>query len=156
MAEFSVVRKGYDQDEVDEYIKKLEDVVKSYKEKDVAIKNAIVSAQVAADNIIKNAELEAMSRKFKTMEVLNSLQSDITRQKTILKNFQTDYNSMIKKYLLDFNEVEFLSLFNTINELEENIVVSTAKLSGKQPETAPVEEPTKMIKTLSEEDLANN
>lgn len=154
MADFSIVKKGYDQDEVNEYISKLEDVIKSYKEKDVAIKNAIISAQVAADNIVKNAELEAMSRKYKTMEVLNSMRDDIAQQKNTLKNFQTEYNNMIKKYLIDFNEIEFSSLFNKMNELEENLVQSSNKLAGKKPEPTLVpEEPTKPINILSEENL---
>lgn len=134
MAEFSIVKKGYDPQEVSEYISKLEEVIKSYKEKDLAIKNAIVSAQIAADNIVKNAELESMSRKYKTMEILNAMHADIARQKSIVKTFQSDYNNLIKKYLTDFNDVEFLAIFNTLNELEENLVSSTNKLSGKKEE----------------------
>lgn len=149
MAEFSIVKKGYDPDEVNEYISKLEDVIKSYKEKDVAIKNAIVSAQVAADNIVKNAELEAMSRKYKTMEMLNAMHADINKQKDILKTFQADYNNLIKKYLVDFNDIEFLSLFNKMNELEENLVQSSNKLSGKKEEQkAQVESPTIQVDSL--------
>ncbi len=150
MAEFSVVKRGYDPDEVNEYINKLEDIIKSYKEKDTAIKNAIVSAQVAADNIIKNAELEAMSRKYKTIEVLNTIQNDITKKKSILKTFQEDYNNLIRKYLTDFNDVEFLSLFNSLNELEENIANSTNKLSGKKEEPVRVAEATKVVEATVE------
>ncbi len=149
MAEFSVIKRGYDPDEVNEYINKLEDIIKSYKEKDTAIKNAIVSAQVAADNIIKNAELEAMSRKYKTIEVLNTIQNDITKKKSILKTFQEDYNNLIKKYLTDFNDVELLSLFSTLNELEENIANSTNKLSGKKEEPK-VSEITKVVESTKE------
>ncbi len=149
MAEFSIVKKGFDPDEVNEYISKLEDVIKSYKEKDVAIKNAIVSAQVAADNIVKNAELEAMSKKYKTMEMLNAMQSDMTKQKAILKTFQADYNSLVKKYLVDFNDVEFLSLFNKMNELEENLAQASNKLAGKKEEPkVPQESPTIKVDTL--------
>ncbi len=146
MADFPIVKKGYDTEEVDSYIEKLEDVIKSYKEKDFAIKNAIISAQVAADNIVKNAELEAMSRKYRTMEILNAVQADVTKQKAILKSFQADYNSLIKKYLVDFNDVEFLSLFNTLNDLEENIASSSSKLSGKkeEPVARPVEQPAQV------------
>ncbi len=75
-----------------------------------------------------------MSRKYKTMEVLNSMQSDITRQKSILKTFQSDYNNLVKKYLTDFNDIEFLELFNTLNDLEESIVQSANKLTGKKEE----------------------
>ncbi len=154
MAEFSIVKKGYDQDEVQAYINKLEEVIKSYKEKDLAIKNAIVSAQVAADNIVKNAELEAMSRKYKTMEILNAMHADISRQKAIIKTFQADYNNLIKKYLVDFNDVEFLAIFNTLNDLEENLVSSTNKLSGKKEEPKkPVEVPAETLQYNTSADL---
>ncbi len=154
MAEFSIVKKGYDQEEVDAYINKLEEVIKSYKEKDLAIKNAIVSAQVAADNIVKNAELESMSRKYKTMEILNAMHADITRQKSIIKTFQSDYNNLIRKYLVDFNDIEFLSIFNTLNQLEENLVSSTNKLSGKKEEQPkPIEVPEETIQYNSSADL---
>ncbi len=65
------------------------------------------------------------------------MQNDITKQKAILKTFQDDYNNLIKKYLTDFNDVEFLSLFNTLNDLEENIAQSANKLSGKREEPTP-------------------
>jgi len=58
MESFSIVKRGYDPHEVDSYIERLEQIIKSYKDKDNSINNAIVSAQVAADNILKNAHLE--------------------------------------------------------------------------------------------------
>ncbi len=156
MAEFSIVKKGYDPDEVNEYIGKLEEIIKSYKEKDAAIKNAIVSAQVAADNIIKNAELEAMSRKYKTIEMFNALQVDINKQKSIVKTFQADYNNLIRKYLLEFNDVEFLQLFGTLNTLEENIVMSTNKLSGKKVEPVIQSEPIETVQPVNDNPINDN
>ncbi len=156
MAEFSVVKRGYDPDEVNEYIGKLEEIIKSYKEKDTAIKNAIISAQVAADNIIKNAELEAMSRKYKTIEMFNALQADINKQKNIVKTFQADYNNLIKKYLTDFNDVEFLQLFGTLSSLEENVIMSANKLSGKKIEPVAQTEPVEETQIVETEQVNNN
>ncbi len=140
--EFTVVKKGYDPNEVDEYINKLEEVIKSYKEKDVSIKNAIISAQVAADNIVKNAELEANEivrtaeneadeRRTETVSVLTVLSEDIKRQKGMIKDFQEDYNGLMKKYFTDFNNREFLSLFEKINGLEESLLALNKKTSSE-------------------------
>ncbi len=116
---FSIVKKGYDPEEVNEYIEQLEGIIKSYKEKDHAIKNAIISAQIAADNIIKNAELEAASKKIKAVEFVKSLSNSLQEQKNLLKEFQSDYNALIKKYLVDFDDREYLNMFSKINEIEE-------------------------------------
>lgn len=111
MANFTIVKKGYDQDEVNEHISKLEEIIKSYKDKDVAIKNAIVSAQVAADNIIKNAELQSTSYKLKAIEDLSDIQNRISMQKEKLVNFKNDYDTMVKKYIstIDNNDVEAIN-----------------------------------------------
>ncbi len=135
-AEFTIVKKGYDPNEVDEYVTKLEEVIKSYKEKDISIKNAIISAQIAADNIVKNAEAEAIERKADTIIVLQELEDDIKRQKKTITEFQEDYNNLIKKYLTDFNDREFLKLFNKINILEESISKFNKKIVVKEKDKA--------------------
>ena len=77
MEKFAIVRKGYDPDAVDDYIRKLEiklaeqeevvknceddvahlsDAIESYKIKEAAINNAIINAQISADNILLNAK----------------------------------------------------------------------------------------------------
>lgn len=57
--DFTVVKKGYDINEVDEYIDELENIVKEYQEKDNAIKNALINAEMSVDNLLKNAKVNA-------------------------------------------------------------------------------------------------
>lgn len=130
MADFSIVRKGYDQDEVDEYIEKLECIITSYKEKDIAIKNAIISAQVAADNIVENAELAAAAKKRKTEEMLTRLQKDVDKYEGILTSFEYDYNRMLKKYVKEVNDVEFKESFEKLKELKASVGLIEDNLSG--------------------------
>lgn len=147
MVNFSLVKKGYDPTEVDAYIKKLEDVVVSYKEKDVAIKNAIVSAQIAADNIIKNAELQAMSNKVKAIEDLKDIQINILSEKNKLETFNKEYNELIRKYLIPLDKKEVLSVNNRIDEIAKDFDDIQNKLTGqKEKEDA---EGTKKIPTLN-------
>ncbi len=124
---FTYVKRGYDPEEVDKYIDTLESVVKSYKEKDNVIKNAIVSAQMAADNIVKNAELKAEDTKAHLFRQLENIINSLDTQRTLVKDFQDEYNTLVKKYLTDFNESDIKTLNSKINDIQEYI----AKLNPK-------------------------
>ena len=115
---FAYVKQGYNPSEVDSYVDSLETVIKSYKEKDSAIKNAIVSAQVAAENIIKNAELEAQEMKSKTLLELKAISDSIAKQREYIKDFQNDYNQMLSKYLRSFDEADLINVYSSVNEME--------------------------------------
>ena len=119
---FSLVKRGYNPQEVDEYIQTLEQVINNYKEKDNAIKNAIISAQVAADNIVKNAQNQANEYRNNIVHQLNRLYEAIHLQKDKLRAFQEDYNQMLSKYLVQFNEKDVSVMINRIDELEQYLV----------------------------------
>ena len=138
-SKFNIVKKGYSKEEVDSYILKLENVIKSYKEKDAAIKNAIISSQIAADNIIANAEEEAKSIKRKTNRDLERILGSIEKQKNFVREFQDDYNNMVKRYLHEFNDKEVLKVYSKISELEEDIVsIKKGEDIDKDPQIAPL------------------
>ena len=118
---FNYVKKGYDPEQVDTYIETLEQVVKSYKDKDSAIKNAIISAQMAADNIVKNAHLQVAESRTQALSQIQSIIASIAEQRTKVKEFQEEYSNMVQKYLIDFNEVDMNRIFNKITELEQLI-----------------------------------
>lgn len=116
---FNVEKKGgYDIDEVDEYIEKLESVVKSYKDKDSAIKNAILSAQVAADSIIRNAKNRSYEMKENSVKKIQDIVASVAVQKKMLKDFQEEYNRQIAKYVHDVNEKDFAAIAKKIEALE--------------------------------------
>ncbi len=119
IGKFGYKKNGYDPEEVDNYINSLESVLKSYKEKDAAIKNAIVNAQIAADNIIKNAEFQANDIKSTAVSQMTNFAGTIQTQKTLIKEFQDDYKYLIQKYVLDFQENEFVKLYEKLNQIEE-------------------------------------
>jgi len=131
---FNYIKNGYNPDEVDSYVDSLENVLKSYKEKDSAIKNAIISAQVAAENIIRNAELEAQDMKRKAVYELQAISDSIARQKEQIKNFQNDYNLMLGKYLKTIEENDVASVYSSVNEME-NYLFSLKKQITENVET---------------------
>ena len=118
---FNYVKKGYDPEQVDTYIETLEQVVKSYKEKDSAIKNAIISAQMAADNIVKNAHLQVAESRTQALSQIQNIIASIGEQRTRVKEFQAEYINMVQKYLVDFSEVDMNRILNMITELEQLI-----------------------------------
>ncbi len=142
---FSVVKKGYDAQEVETYIAELEEVIKSYREKDIAIKNALVNAQIAADNIVKNAEIEADTYKLKAIEKLITIKNSVLHQKNHIENFKNDYNRLIQKYLKDYNDFDIVSVENKIDELDDyiNDVIADKNLEDYQD--------TKVVKSIKKE-----
>ncbi len=120
MGRFSYVRKGgYDPEEVDRYIETLENTIKEYREIDTAIKNAIISAQIAADNIVKNATKESNKTKAILVLQLDDIIKSITNQKMVIADFQEEYNLLMKKYLHNFNEHDIMEMYSKIDEMEQ-------------------------------------
>ena len=118
MEQFSIVKRGYDPEEVDRYITTLEHVIKSYKEKDNAIKNAIISSQVAADNIIANARQMAVGIKSDIAKQLSYITEAVDMQRVKIRAFQDVYSSLVQKYLRDIDISEMNELMQRLNDLE--------------------------------------
>ena len=137
MESFTLVKRGYNPEEVDKYIATLEQVIKSYKDKDNAIKNAIISAQIAADNVIKNAHMQAAEYRTKIYEQLQDVKLSIEKQRNRIKAFQDIYNNLISKYLRDIDEADLAELYGKLNEMEKiiNELVSTEDTDNQSYET---------------------
>ncbi len=142
---FSIIKRGYDISEVDEYIKNLENQLNEYKEKSGAINKAIINAQIAADNIIKAAHAEtekilseakkdALELKQTTLNQIKYLKLNIANQKNLVKNFQEDYERITKKYLnpLALNDTDtVLGKLEEIESLIDDISVSELPAHSK-------------------------
>ena len=135
METFTIVKRGYNPEEVDAYIATLEQVIKSYKDKDNAIKNAIISAQVAADNIVKNAHLQAGDYKNKVARQLANMKETIAIQRVRVKSFQELYIKMLQNYIKEFNEQDIKELIKNIDEIELT-VHRMSEMEENKPESA--------------------
>ncbi|MCL1988081.1 MAG: DivIVA domain-containing protein [Firmicutes bacterium] len=129
MESFSIVKRGYNPQEVDEYIETLENVIKSYKDKDNAIKNAIISAQVAADNILQNTHMEISDYKATTLHLLKSIYDSIDVQRSRLQEFKNEYTEMLNKYLHTFESADMEDVSKHIDELERFLRDTTSSIS---------------------------
>ena len=134
---FTEVKRGYDPLEVEEYIKTLDGVIKSYKEKDNAIKNAIISAQVAADNMIKNAKLQADEYKVQLARELEHVRTAVDRERSKIQDFQDTYGNLVRKYLRALDEQdlsEINSKLDGVHELIDHLCeTEIAPLTGTPP-----------------------
>lgn len=119
LEQFTYVKRGYDPEEVDRYIDTLEQVVQSYKEKDNAIKNAIISAQVAADNMVKNAKAQADEYKYQIAKELDKVTLEIERQRMRIRAFQDVYSGLVRKYLAEIQAEEMSDLFSRLDEVDK-------------------------------------
>lgn len=132
MESFSIVKRGYNPQEVDEYIETLEQVIKSYKDKDNAIKNAIISAQVAADNILRNTHLEAAEYKRRTLAQLRDIYDSVEVQRSRMQSFWDDYNDLLRKYLQPFDESDAAPIFDRIDKLERYLRELSSSVEEEQ------------------------
>lgn len=127
--DFTIVKKGYSPEEVDEYINTLELQINEYKEKGTAINKAIINAQIAADNIIKAAHAEAEKLlldantqadeiKHTKSKEIRSLKINIQNQKNLIQNFHEDYDRLISKYLNPIATNDIKTVTNKLTEIE--------------------------------------
>ena len=126
MEQFTFVKRGYDPEEVDKYITTLEQVIKSYKDKDNAIKNAIISAQVAADNVVKNAQAQADAYKLQIADQLEDMRNTLDLNRRRLKAFDEAYTSMVGRFMRELDMSDMAELVGKIEEME----VAIADLQG--------------------------
>lgn len=137
---FTYVKKGYNPIEVDNYIETLENVIKSYKEKDASIKNAIINAQIAADNIVGEAQKSADDLSLQAMNKVEAIRSSIEKQRSLVKAFQDEYNTVVQKYVHDFNAKDIIPVYGSINELEDylaSLTIARGKLEKSLEENKP-------------------
>jgi len=136
--QFTYVKRGYDPEEVDKYISTLEQVIKSYKDKDNAIKNAIISAQVAADNVMRNAQMNADAYKAQIGEQLVEIRGTLDRQRMALQSFQEAYANMVRKSIQELEQSTTMTdLFSRLEEAERAI----SELEGLEAVSGPTAAP---------------
>ena len=137
---FKFVKRGYDPVEVDSYINNLEATINGYKEKDSAIKNAIISAQYAADeivrkakmaeeDIIKNARNQSIELTSKSVVHVQAILSSIKSQQEVFAGFTDEYNVLVNKYLYEVNEQDFSDINDRYIALESYLTNFTTNVS---------------------------
>ena len=134
MERYPLVKRGYDPVMVDSDIETLENVIKSYKDKDNAIKNAIISAQIAADNMVKNAKMQADEYKEQIVHELENVRREVARERTKVQEFQNVYMELVQKHLTRINEGEVSGIYLRLDEIDrliDNLIKTDTALNRK-------------------------
>ena len=129
MSSFPLVKRGYDPVEVDKRIIMLETELREYREKDAAISNAILNAQLAADEIQRKAKIAAdtimenaknLSSRLneKSSGQVTSIIEAVKSQRSRLTEFKEDYTALLAKYIVKFDENDISNAEKKAIELE--------------------------------------
>jgi hypothetical protein len=145
LEQFSYVKRGYSPEEVNKYIATLEQVIKSYKEKDNAIKNAIISAQVAADNVVRNAHMQAHEYKKKISQQLVQVSAAIDAERMRLQAFHDVYSGLMRKYLYEIETADMFEMSRRLDDMEKLIS------DLLEMDVPPITEPTPLLPSLEPE-----
>ncbi len=120
-SEFDTVRKGYDKEQVDEYINYLQTTIDEYTRNEGQVKVLLQQAEQKAEILIREAEVEASNIIDGAYSKLHSIQVTIQDQRKLLENFRKDYNRFILKYVNEVNKRDFVYLVNSVDEMEHYI-----------------------------------
>lgn len=121
MDSFNLVRKGYDPEEVDAYIYKLQEAIHNYQINEKAINQAIIQAEKAAQNIIAEAEAKAKHLEEDATIQLESLEKRLKQIRMKVDAFQTQYNQLLHRYIINMNNDDFSDLYDSIDVLSQTI-----------------------------------
>lgn len=161
---FNIVRKGYAQGEVDQYIFQLEQLIEErnkelaqYKDKEKAINASLIEAQSMAASIKEKAEQDAEQKKQETQQEIDAMRenarlemSDITEKvaafRKKLEDFKSSYNTILDQYLIQARATDMTALFNELDDYmdklgmkphgdDEPVALENIGLTGSSKET---------------------
>ncbi|MFP4697651.1 MAG: DivIVA domain-containing protein [Eubacteriales bacterium] len=141
---FPVLKKGYDPQEVDNYISKLEQELNDFKQREQAISHAIMDAQVTSKKIVKAAKDEAGQIQKEAILQLDSIRRKVSYIKQKIETFQASYNQFIERFTVNINQDDINKLYHQLDELSNSLRVdeSTEQPIAKPNLTKPNDEET--------------
>ncbi len=148
--EFDIVRKGYDKEQVAEYISTLHATIEEYKFKEEQTKNLVKLAEDKAKKIVEDAREEAIRVAKEESDrlidgaysKLYSIQETMQDQRILLNDFRKDYNRFILKYVNEVNKRNFVQLQTSVDDIE-NYINETMKAAENTKNGYFVPNPTK-------------
>lgn len=130
---FSSARRGYDPEEVDNYIAQLQEIIdqrnhdiQKFKEREASIQKSLTEAQTVSKQIIMNAQQQAASIVFQAQQQaaavhtasineITQLTLRIQALRHKLDEFKLAYEHIIEQYLISAKAIEMTALFNDLD-----------------------------------------
>lgn len=126
MTEFTRVRKGYRPEEVEQELSRLgqriaeqEEELAVYKKREEELHRNEIEAQMKADLIIEEAQRKADEIQRKAREELKEICQEALRMRDLMEAFQSEYNQLLRQYLLKIRTDEFSALLDRLGCLIE-------------------------------------
>ena len=180
MKEFSIVRKGYNPEEVNAYILELEtalanktQTVKEFQGMETAIASSIVDARMAAEDIRRksadeaqkmhedavadaekiheDAVIEAGALRTFALNEMNDLRDQVLAFHDKLQGFQDEFGRILQEYLISFRSNDLVALFSHLENFMSNLDLAAPKKEAEEePEAAPEAVEEAVEKTVEE------
>jgi hypothetical protein len=119
-----MVKNGYEPQEVDTFIRGLEEAIVFYKMKEQYISQALVESQIASKKIIEESEIRAFQIEKKALIQMEHLKQELNNTKKRLLNFKNEYDTFMDNFKSSFSEGEMLSFADCLDELATTISTS--------------------------------
>lgn len=132
-AKFSIVKKGYDTDEVDQYISELEQLIEQrnqeladYKQKERAINGSLIQAQEMSERIkqeadqqakktIEKARTQAAQEKAASEQALRESAEKLLELRHLMKEFKEQLNTLTERYLVQAKSKDLDEAFSSLD-----------------------------------------
>lgn len=148
MKNFSIVKRGYDSTEVDQYIRQLEREIEQYKSKEEAITRAVVQAELTADKILTDADMKAARMEKSAVDQLQYLRNKVLTIKRQMKTFQKDFNELIQSYLVTLQSKDILDVFDELDTIIDFLDPDHEKQKEKSLDTEEKSEETQEVRGI--------
>lgn len=129
---FSIIKKGYSPQEVDDYLIQLEETIDNYKLEEQYISQALVESHITAKKIIEEAEIKAFEIEKDALIQLEHLKHELENTKKKLESFKNDYDIFLERFKDSFTSNELQNVVDTINRLDEIVTLPKKKKTKKK------------------------
>ncbi|WZL81045.1 hypothetical protein QBE53_14755 [Vallitaleaceae bacterium 9-2] len=121
MENFTIVKRGYDPEQVDHHIFLLNEELKQHKANAEAVTNAMVHAEMTARKIVEDAEKKADTIEGDAHQHLAALERKIKHIRMKLDAFQSQYNQLIHRYVISMNNDDFSNLYASLDKITKSL-----------------------------------
>ncbi|MBN2221497.1 MAG: hypothetical protein JW708_04760 [Vallitaleaceae bacterium] len=121
-SKFRITRRGYDVEEVNIYIAKLETELETLRSNQGIISQAIVHAENTSKQIIDAAKKEADEMLLNASNQLEHLHKKLKFMRMKVDSFQSNYNQLIHKYVISMNHEDFTGLYDSIDKISDSLL----------------------------------
>lgn len=121
MEKFTIVKRGYDPQQVDQHLTLLNQELKKHRENAEAVTTAMVHAEMTARKIVEEAQEKAEATEQEAHQHLLALERKVKHIRMKLDAFQSQYNQLIHRYVISMNNEDFSNLYASLDKITKSL-----------------------------------